>query len=211
MTAASALPLSTMATRAPRRLRLVSDPSSFSSLTAAALDGSRDAWNELVARLENVAWHSIGAFGLSSEDRQDAFSATFFRLFEKLDTIREPDKLPGWVATTARNEARTIIRGRQRQVPTDLDDSDLPSVSLDPIAGLVAEQRALALRAALGNLSEQCRDLLLLLMTDPPLAYSEVSEMLGVPQGSLGPTRQRCLSRLRAMPELAPYVAEVQS
>lgn len=182
--------------------------SSFADLVASALDGRRDAWETLVDRLQNVAWHAISGFSLASEDRQDAFSATFFRLFERLHTIREPEKLPGWVATTARNEVHVLLRARRRQVPSELDDAAVPAVTVELDEDLVRDERTRALRLALARLPEQCRQLLHLLMVDPPMGYAEISEVLGIPHGSLGPTRQRCLARLRATPELSPFLSE---
>ncbi len=69
--------------------------------------------------LQGVVWRTVSGFGLSAEDRKDVFAAAFFRLFERLDTVREPDKLPGWIATTTRNEALTLVRARQRLEPRD--------------------------------------------------------------------------------------------
>lgn len=179
---------------------------SFDELAPLALAGQRLAWEALVARLQNVAWRSIGGFDLAPEDRKDAFAATFFRLFERLATVREPAKLPGWVATTARNEALTLLRSRRRDVPTDLDDQTLPAVVEEPAGRLIEGERLHALHTGLARLSGPCQQLLRLLTLDPPLSYAEISELLDLPHGSLGPTRQRCLERLRATPEVAPFL-----
>ena len=201
-------------TRTRPRLRAVGampanlETSSFEDLVSLALDGHAPAWEALVARLQKVAWRAIGGFDLSAADRQDAFAATFFRLYERLSTVREPEKLPGWVATTARNEVLTLLRSRRRDVPSPLDDLDTPAAEVDPSQRLVADERHGALHAALARLSTACQQLLRLLVVDPPLSYDEISTLLGVPQGSLGPTRQRCLERLRGAPELAPYLSE---
>lgn len=180
----------------------------FDGLVTAALGGERAAWEELVARLQNVAWKAIGGFDLSAEDRKDAFAATFFRLFERLDTVREPGKLPGWVATTARNEVLTLLRSRRRDIPVDLDDLPVPAVEVEPLDALVDGEVRRALHAALARLPRGCQQLLRLLTVDPPLSYAEISELLDVPHGSLGPTRRRCLDRLRATPELVPFLEE---
>jgi RNA polymerase sigma factor (sigma-70 family) len=178
-------------------------------LVRAALAGDQAAWDGLVERLHRVAWHAIAGFDLSPEDRQDAFAATFFRLYERLSTIREPAKLPGWVATTARNEVHTLLRARRRTVLADLDDSQLPLVEDDAAMGLLDLELHDALHRGLARLSAACRQLLHLLTCDPPLAYSEVSELLDLPHGSIGPTRQRCLERLRATAELRPFLQDV--
>jgi RNA polymerase sigma factor (sigma-70 family) len=181
----------------------------FDGLVAAALAGEQAAWEELVERLQRVAWKAIGGFDLSAEDRKDAFAATFFRLFERLASVREPAKLPGWVATTARNEVLTLLRSGRRDIPADVDTMPLAPVEVEPLVDLLDLELHGALHAALGRLSGACQQLLHLLTVDPPLAYAEISALLDVPQGSLGPTRQRCLERMRTAPELAPYLQEV--
>jgi len=182
----------------------------FDDLVRRALADDQRAWDELVAGLERVAWRAIGGFDLSAEDRKDAFAGTFFRLYERLDTIREPAKLPGWVATTARNEVLALLRARRRDMPMDLDDQHLPPVEPEPAKQLLDLELHEALQSGLARLSSACRQLLHLLTIDPPLSYAEVGTMLDLPHGSIGPTRQRCLDRLRATPELHPFLQEAQ-
>ena len=174
----------------------------------AALAGDTAAWDQLVERLQKVAWRSIAGFDLSSDDRKDAFAATFFRLYERLGSVREPAKLPGWVATTARNEVHTLLRSRRRDIPTDIGDEHLPVVEDEPAGGLLEAELSDALHRGLARLSAACRDLLHLLTLDPPLSYAEVGDLLDLPHGSIGPTRQRCLDRLRDTPELRPFLQE---
>ena len=88
--------------------------SDLPALVARALERDQRAWRDLVNRLKGVAWKVIYSYDLSEEDRNDAFASTFFRLHERLATVREPEKLPGWVATTARNEANTVSRRRSK-------------------------------------------------------------------------------------------------
>ncbi len=182
----------------------------FDDLVPAALAGDQSAWDQLVERLQKVAWRAIGGFDLSPEDRKDAFAATFFRLYEKLGTIREPVKLPGWVATTARNEVHSILRARRRAIPTVQVDDRLPPVDHEPASRLLDAELYDALLQGRARLSAACRDLLELMTVDPPMSYAEVGEALGIPHGSIGPTRQRCLDRLRDTPELRPFLHEVR-
>jgi len=102
-------------------------------LAAAALDGSRAAWERLVDRLRVAAWSVTGTVDLSLEDRKDAFASTFFKLYEKLGSVQEPARLHGWVATTARREALSIAKTRHREMAVDLMDAHL---------GLVPDQAA---------------------------------------------------------------------
>ena len=91
-------------------------------LAARAIEHDQQAWRALVDRLKGVAWKVLYGYDLSEEDRKDAFASTFFRLYEHLGNIRELEKLPGWVATTARNEAHTIFRRRRNTVPMESVD-----------------------------------------------------------------------------------------
>ena len=110
----TAVPRSRRCRRTVPRVDRAAFDDGFDALARSAVDGDSAAWDELVARLQRVAWRAIAGFDLSEEDRKDAFAGTFFRLYERLGTIREPAKLPGWVATTARNEVHTLLRARRR-------------------------------------------------------------------------------------------------
>ena len=187
----------------------------LASLVAGALDGHQSSWDALVDRLHRVVWKAVNMMTTDPDIRDDAFAATWLRLAERLDTIREPEKLPGWLATTATNEVRQIIRRRGR---TDLSlnaswrpGADDPVNDLgdrlvgdhgDHTTALVrAEQRA-EVRAAFARLDDGCREIItVLVLTDPPLPYDEASEILGRPIGSLGPTRGRCLDKLKQLLE----------
>ncbi len=175
----------------------------YGELTRAALLGERIAWNQLVERLQRVAWKAVLRFDMSEEDRKDAFAATFYKLFESLRTIREPDKLPGWIATTARNEALSVLRSRKRMVlQADVPEQHNSAESDDR---LLSGELLVALRAAFLHLSPKCQELLRLLTADPPLSYAEISTLIDIPIGSIGVTRQRCLEKLRATPEIQAF------
>jgi DNA-directed RNA polymerase specialized sigma24 family protein len=137
-------------------------------------------------------------------------------LAERLDTIREPQKLPGWLATTATNEVRQLLRQRGR-LPVGLPDSGpdqqggglgslldtLPGDDGDHERDMIAAEDARQVRAAFRRLDDGCRQVItVLVLTDPPLAYDQASELLGRPIGSLGPTRKRCLEKIRTLLEL---------
>lgn len=182
------------------------DQPNFAGLARRALEGDQRAKDELVDKLGPLVWHVIADFGLSKEDRQDVYAGAFCRLFEHLSTIRDPDRLPGWIATTARNEARSLLRARGRMVLSDdvgegEQDTDPPTD-----AGLLDTELRVALHRAFLGLPRKCQQLLRLVTSIPRLSYEEVGDLLGMPHGSIGPTRQRCLDRLRKMPPFRPFL-----
>jgi RNA polymerase sigma factor (sigma-70 family) len=164
----------------------------------AAAAGDQRAFDHLVDRYAGMVWSVLRAHRLGDADAEDAFQTTWLRLVEHLDRIREPRAVGGWLATTARNESLRLLRraDRSRPVPDeDLDTVD-ERVEQGETTVLVAERDA-ALWAAYEELEERCRRLLRVLMADPPPSYEEVSAALDLPIGSIGPTRGRCLKRLR--------------
>lgn len=108
----------------------------FDQLVARARADEPGAWEALVDELSNVVWKTINSFQLPPADRDDAFASTFFRLYDRLDTVREPKALPGWIATTARNEVRVLLRARGRAVPME-------SLPLRPIVEAEIDERLL--------------------------------------------------------------------
>ena len=112
--------------------------------------------------------------------------------------LREPAALPGWIRTTTRNECLRLLAARGRTRVVDPQTGGLDTVTDDVTdAELLAAERRQALRDALTELPEGRRALLLLLLADPPLAYEEISRRLGIPIGSIGPTRARAFAQLR--------------
>lgn len=181
---------------------------SLTSLVERARNGERDAWSSLVTRLERVVWKTTYAFDVSSYEREEAFQNVWLRLLEHLGSIVDPERLPGWLATTTRNEVLALLRRQRRLVPTD----QAIEPNLPPNAP--AEERLMdselleAVRAGFRRLQPVCQRLLRLLTTDPPLSYAEISALLDTTVGYIGPTRQRCLRSLRATPELRPFIEQ---
>ena len=176
------------------------DESGVAALVESARAGESQAWDDLVARFGGRVWAVCRAYNLSRADADDVFQVVWMRLVNSLDAIREPDRLGAWLATTARHECLRLLRKAGRQVPVgdeaalDRPDDDTPG----PDAGLLRTERAAALWTALGALSPECQRLLRVMLADPPPSYQEVSEALGMPVGSIGPTRGRCLHHLRS-------------
>ena len=169
------------------------------SLVERARAGDASAWDGLVERFGSRVWAVARAHRLSKADAEDVFQITWMRLMTHLDSIREPDRVGAWLASTARHESLRLLRRSGRQVPSgdDFDFDVADPLAPSPDAGLLASERQTALWKALETLPAHCQRLLRLFMADPPPSYDEVSHALDMPIGSIGPTRGRCLEHLR--------------
>jgi RNA polymerase sigma factor (sigma-70 family) len=178
----------------------LNDECSVYELVAAALDGNHSSWNRLVDRYTPLVLSVVRRHRLQGSDAEDVVQTVWLRLVEHLRGIREPAALPGWIVTTARNECLHLIRSHQLVSPADLGEQGWPEgaggAAID--SDLLEAERHEALLIALAELPDRQRALLLLLIEDPPLSYEEISRRLGLPVGSIGPTRARALARVRA-------------
>ena len=167
---------------------------------AAARD--QTAWDELVDRYTSLLWSVGRAHRLHDSDAADVVQTTWLRLVENLDRIEDAERLPGWLATTARRECLRVLRRSGREQLARVEDvaGDVVDEQAEPLdARLLADERDAALWACFQQLPERCRTLLRVLTATPPPAYAEVAEALDMPIGSIGPTRGRCLQRLQAL------------
>jgi RNA polymerase sigma factor (sigma-70 family) len=161
------------------------------------------AWQNLVERYGWLLRSTAARFRLTPAEADDAVQTTWLRLVEHLDRIDDPSRLPGWLATTVRRECLRTLRRSKREQPS-FDEDGLPDVPDDaaPLdAALLDEERDAALWRALDQMPARCRLLIRVLMASPPPSYAEVAAALDMPIGSIGPTRQRCLDRLRRIAE----------
>lgn len=170
------------------------EPISVTELVVAALDGDERAWTIIVERYGSLIAAIAHLHRLDPQEVADVSQTVWLKLLENLASLREPKALAGWLRTTARNECIRALRIRRKQVP--LDES-VPTTDPPVEADLLAAERRLLLREAFAQLSDGCRRLLSALMEDPPPSYAAVGERLGLPTGSIGPTRARCLEKLR--------------
>jgi RNA polymerase sigma factor (sigma-70 family) len=174
------------------------DRDAVAVLVGAAASGDQGAYDQLVERFSGLVWSVVRAHRLREAEAQDAFQTTWLRFVEHVDRIREPRAVGGWLATTARHESLRLLRQTGRTSPTAPDELDLVDERLgDHDAQLVHAERATVLWSAFETLGERCRMLLRVLMADPAPSYEEISASLGLPVGSIGPTRGRCLAVLR--------------
>ena len=182
------------------------DPDDTGQLVRGAVGGDEVAWRGLVTRFSGLVWAIARAHRLGNADAADVFQTTWLRLAEHIGRIEHPDRVGAWIATAARRECLQSLRSSAKVVLTD----DAERLDLTPAGGnptedavLAAEQekedadRAAALWRAFSRLPSRCRELLRVLMASPPPSYAEVAAALGLPLGSIGPTRARCLARLR--------------
>lgn len=176
-------------------------PGQIATLVAAAADGDQNAWDAIVDQFQGLVWATIRSYRLGDSEAGDVAQTTWLRLVENLGGLRDPERLGGWLATTARRECLRLLRTSGRQIPVD-DDAAFDRANTDPApeldADIIRDERDTALWRAFGRISERCQRLLRILTADPPPSYEDVSDALDMPIGSIGPTRQRCLDRLRA-------------
>ena len=172
-------------------------------LVERARNGDRAAWDAIVERYSSLVWSVCRRYRLSDADAADIGGSVWLRLVESLDTLREPAALPGWLATTTARACAWQYRTGGRQIP--FGDLELIGDRLAPAADewLLTMERHAALRVAFAELSQRCREILSLLFSEPAPAYTDASVTLGMPVGSIGPTRQRCLQSLRTNRGLA--------
>ena len=175
-------------------------------MVEAAAGGDKAAWQAIVERFSGLVWSITRAYRLGQADAADVSQTTWLRLAEHIRQINDPSRVGAWLATAARRECLRSIRVSTRTVPAgDASWFDDRSAADSPTEEIVIEAesaRETALQArevwrALGQMPQRCRDLLRVLMTSPPPSYAEVAAALGLPVGSIGPTRARCLQRLR--------------
>jgi RNA polymerase sigma factor (sigma-70 family) len=169
-----------------------------SDLVARVRAGDERAWATLTDRYTSLLWSVARAMRLDRADAADAVQTTWLRLVERLDSLREPEHLGSWLATTVRRECLLTLR-RTARVRPGLSEGweELPAPTNGLDEALLREERDVALWKAFGRLNGRCQTLLRVLIADPPPSYAEVSRALGLPVGSIGPTRQRCLNTLR--------------
>lgn len=173
-------------------------PSGAALLVQRCREGDEPAWLEIVERYEGLVFGAARRQGLSVDDAADVTQATFEVLLDRLDDLREPDRLGSWLVTVTRRAAWRVRDRRQRERPEHT--TDILEVVPAPNDGRGRTERALWLHDGLQELGEPCRSLLMALYLDPTgPSYAEVALRFGRPVGSIGPTRARCLDHLRRL------------
>src|SRR5215213_716832 len=167
------------------------------TLVAAAAAGDPQAWSRLIDRYAVLIRSVCRAHRLAEADGDDVAQLTWLRAVEHIGRLRDPDRFGAWVGTTARHECLRVLRGRKRVVPTPDEVQPLFAEHVDPDEAELAAERRAAVRRALATLPERQRTLLRLLHAEAEPSYEAIGATLGMPVGSIGPTRGRALERLR--------------
>ena len=174
---------------------------SVGDLALAASSGDQAAWKELIARFGGMIAAVGRRHGLSSADVDELQQTTWLRLVENFDRIEHPERVGGWLATTARRESLQILRRGAKytsgvdEMLTNMPDHRSPEIDARPLA----QEREVVMRAAWGRLKPRCQQLLSLLIVEDTVGYKDLSKLLNMPVGSIGPTRARCLENLRSL------------
>jgi len=182
-------------------------------LVMRARKGEQQAWDALIERFAPLVWSICRRYQLGGADAGDVAQTVWMRLVEQLDKIRDPAALPGWLATTTRHQCCRALREARRSPAGFVPDAeDIPDQQNGMAEDeLLAAERHAALREAFADLPPNCQQLIALLIVDPPLPYATISARLGIPIGSIGPTRSRCLDKLRSHPAIAALIDEAGS
>jgi RNA polymerase sigma factor (sigma-70 family) len=176
-------------------------------LVLACRQGDAAAWEMLVNRYQRLVYSIPRRAGLGEDMAADVFQQVFATLVERLDQIEQPERIGAWLVTTARRESWRVGR-RERLSRPSLDDesettelvdgSDLP----DEVALRLEAQHTI--RVAVEALDERCRVLIQMLFYRPdPPPYADIAARLGASEGSIGPTRARCLQKLRQLLQMS--------
>jgi RNA polymerase sigma factor (sigma-70 family) len=185
------------------------DDALVTGLVTRARNGERQAWDALVERYAPLIWSICRRHRLEAAEAEDAAQNVWLKLVDQLDNIRDPAALPGWLATTTRRECGHILRiaGHPCDAGHALAAGTIPDDHAEAAEqDLLAAERHAALREALGQLPPGCQQLLALLIHDPALSYAEISARLGIPAGSIGPSRRRSLDKLRRHPAITALI-----
>jgi RNA polymerase sigma factor (sigma-70 family) len=171
----------------------------IAALVSAVREGSDDALGQLMTEFSPLLWHVARATGLSVSDAEDVLQTVWTRLLEHLDEIRTPNALAGWLVVTTRREAWRVRAAQRKQIPADQQSfAELPDQGPGSEEQVMLDDERRTLWGAIRQLSPRCQELLRIVAFVPRPDYAAVAAELGMQIGSIGPTRGRCLAKLRA-------------
>ena len=185
------------------------DDPCVTDLVTRARKSDQQAWDALVERYAPLIWSICRRHQLSNADAEDVGQSVWLQLVSHLGTVRDPAALPGWLATTTRRECRRVVFTARGPYTSGqpLDAESIPDKQIRTAEQeLLAAERHAALLEAFTCLGPSCQQLMAMLLEDPPVPYAEISTILGIPVSSIGPTRGRCLAKLRRYPAIAALI-----
>ena len=182
------------------------EPAEVTVLVHRAAEGDPAAWDAIVDEYAGLLWSVVRGFRLNEAQAADAVQTTWLRLVEHVADLREPGHVAGWLKTTAQRVCLQVIRQSGREQLTDWDEDRGPGSGIrfegpdgdGPEGAAVRQEQQVLVRRALADLPAGHGKLMELLIASPPISYQEISARLGMPIGSIGPTRARILAHLRA-------------
>jgi RNA polymerase sigma factor (sigma-70 family) len=166
-------------------------------LVMAAADGDGQAWGEIVVRYGDLVRATVAGFRLQQADAADAVQNTWLRALERIGTVREPERLGGWLTTTAARECLAVLRRSKRELPVDTFVDQVAWTGPTPEARVLHAERDRAVDAAVAQLPTRRRELVNAIFGTTEADYVQISRSTGMPVGSIGPTRGRALVELR--------------
>ena len=181
------------------------EPAEVTMLVHRAAEGDPAAWDAIVDEYAGLLWSVVRGFRFNEAQAADAVQTTWLRLVEHVADVREPGHLAGWLKTTAQRVCLHTLRQSSREQLVDgdddrgwgSDDRDEDAEQDGPEASALRREQQVLVRRALADLPDRHRQLMELLVASPPVSYREISARLGMPVGSIGPTRARILAHLR--------------
>lgn len=175
------------------------------TLVERCLRDDRTAWVQLVRRYQRLVFAIASRMGLPQQTAEDVFQTVFIRLYENLPDIQDPGRLRAWITTTAKRESLLQVKRARREPTLSSQNADGYSGEFDVVdptpdanEELIIVQELDRMRAAIDTLDPRCQQLLQLVYSDDDVSYEQIAELLGMAVGSIGPTRARCLDKLRA-------------
>lgn len=175
-------------------------------LVSACRRGDQLAWERLIRRYQRLIYAIPLRAGLDADHAAEIFQDVFTTLFQKLNDLEQPEKLHAWLVTTTRRKTLHAISKAQAQ-QSHLISEEEPEVSTSirdeaplPDEQLLILEEQHRIRTALSSMDDRCKTLLQMLFyaSEPP-SYADIAKSLGIPEGSIGPTRARCLAKLLRM------------
>lgn len=170
------------------------------ALLTRAQDGDREQLREIVAELTPLLWHVARSQGLARDDAEDVVQSVWLSLVARLAQVRTPSALIAWLVTATKRESWRLRNDRQRTRALGVDElAQVADSAVPPEDLVIADERLRFVRESLEHLTPRCAELLRLLAVADRPDYDVVARALGMPKGSIGPSRGRCLAKLRAI------------